>query len=598
MDQAKSLFQQTQSIEWRSPYEKSQKPFTSEIYDPCATFASVLLSNIPVSNYSNIKFSDDNSCKELAKAQCSTILTQPSNPSTVGFHLSSLPPHGLAAPEIPGSTCATKDSNEILRKRTTFVSNFSFSLINCQKAGTDCQFTLLMPCMQMPQVSLQPNSSPASSSALSSPSTSTWSGNFSSLTSIEEGLLCEMGIHRSPGIFPPHSDTNDPCRNMFPNFGGNSILNPLNKNIKIDTIYSTEYETGKLKLADTQHTSPLYHVAEGSPFLPQLPKEPSSVDTFLGDFGPTSATFDDSNASPINNLSQWTALPLTQVNKGLTTPLNGNLLQAFEVASSASVLVRGDDFSAIPVGDLPQSFQNSADCKTETFWAVPDRKENSLNAPLQLPADKDLFNSFQLDPRQNQGRECWENITLPVGGGNPSNLSSCISVCASEFDAGSMTGPEKGFFPEFGPEQLLDVVVSNANLVANNNNNNSDDRLLRSTTTGTGRSDQLPLVGLSGISRSMDAVLSDCNSQKIFLGPQKEMLSKTLLSSWIDGSYNMKNENGGISQARRSEEPIKLTKKRARPGQSTRPRPKDRQQIQDRVKELREIVPNGTKVGT
>ena len=37
-------------------------------------------------------------------------------------------------------------------------------------------------------------------------------------------------------------------------------------------------------------------------------------------------------------------------------------------------------------------------------------------------------------------------------------------------------------------------------------------------------------------------------------------------------------------------------KKRARPGESTRPRPRDRQQIQDRVKELREIVPNGAKV--
>ncbi|CAA6666880.1 unnamed protein product [Spirodela intermedia] len=33
----------------------------------------------------------------------------------------------------------------------------------------------------------------------------------------------------------------------------------------------------------------------------------------------------------------------------------------------------------------------------------------------------------------------------------------------------------------------------------------------------------------------------------------------------------------------------------ARPGESTRPRPRDRQQIQDRVKELREIVPNGAK---
>ncbi|EPS58800.1 hypothetical protein M569_16012, partial [Genlisea aurea] len=36
-------------------------------------------------------------------------------------------------------------------------------------------------------------------------------------------------------------------------------------------------------------------------------------------------------------------------------------------------------------------------------------------------------------------------------------------------------------------------------------------------------------------------------------------------------------------------------RKRVKPGENPRPRPKDRQMIQDRVKELREIVPNGAK---
>ncbi|PSS09438.1 Transcription factor like [Actinidia chinensis var. chinensis] len=43
------------------------------------------------------------------------------------------------------------------------------------------------------------------------------------------------------------------------------------------------------------------------------------------------------------------------------------------------------------------------------------------------------------------------------------------------------------------------------------------------------------------------------------------------------------------------QEPAKLNKKRARPGESCRPRPRDRQLIQDRIKELRELVPNGSK---
>lgn len=42
-------------------------------------------------------------------------------------------------------------------------------------------------------------------------------------------------------------------------------------------------------------------------------------------------------------------------------------------------------------------------------------------------------------------------------------------------------------------------------------------------------------------------------------------------------------------------ESAKINRKRARPGESCRPRPRDRQLIQDRVKELRELVPNGSK---
>ncbi|TVU00876.1 hypothetical protein EJB05_53678 [Eragrostis curvula] len=55
--------------------------------------------------------------------------------------------------------------------------------------------------------------------------------------------------------------------------------------------------------------------------------------------------------------------------------------------------------------------------------------------------------------------------------------------------------------------------------------------------------------------------------------------------------------NTGNSQGSQSNntEGMKVAKKRSKAGESTRPRPKDRQLIQDRVKELREMVPNGAK---
>lgn len=70
------------------------------------------------------------------------------------------------------------------------------------------------------------------------------------------------------------------------------------------------------------------------------------------------------------------------------------------------------------------------------------------------------------------------------------------------------------------------------------------------------------------------------------------------------GSSSATNKNATAAPpptASRSKKPLEerrdiLARKKAKPGESARPRPKDRQLIQDRVKELREIVPNGSKV--
>ncbi|KAK6244933.1 hypothetical protein QUC31_011342 [Theobroma cacao] len=48
-------------------------------------------------------------------------------------------------------------------------------------------------------------------------------------------------------------------------------------------------------------------------------------------------------------------------------------------------------------------------------------------------------------------------------------------------------------------------------------------------------------------------------------------------------------------QSRKGQKQSSVTKRRARLGDNPRPRPRDRQMIQDRLKELRELVPNGDK---
>lgn len=60
--------------------------------------------------------------------------------------------------------------------------------------------------------------------------------------------------------------------------------------------------------------------------------------------------------------------------------------------------------------------------------------------------------------------------------------------------------------------------------------------------------------------------------------------------------FSSTSSSRGSEYSERTREQVKITKKRARPGESCRPRPRDRQLIQDRIKELRELVPNGSKV--
>ncbi|XP_076929844.1 transcription factor bHLH157-like [Bidens hawaiensis] len=62
---------------------------------------------------------------------------------------------------------------------------------------------------------------------------------------------------------------------------------------------------------------------------------------------------------------------------------------------------------------------------------------------------------------------------------------------------------------------------------------------------------------------------------------------------WLGDGYSM-DGSSTILQGKKQVEPTKPAKKKAKPG--TRPRPKDRQMILDRMAELRELIPNGEKM--
>nr|XP_043606422.1 transcription factor bHLH157-like [Erigeron canadensis] len=82
------------------------------------------------------------------------------------------------------------------------------------------------------------------------------------------------------------------------------------------------------------------------------------------------------------------------------------------------------------------------------------------------------------------------------------------------------------------------------------------------------------------------------NGNSLF-GQKGETTFKSEPGLWMGDAYSM-DGSSIISQAKKQVEPTKPTKKKAKPG--TRPRPKDRQMILDRMAELRELIPNGEKM--
>lgn len=77
-------------------------------------------------------------------------------------------------------------------------------------------------------------------------------------------------------------------------------------------------------------------------------------------------------------------------------------------------------------------------------------------------------------------------------------------------------------------------------------------------------------------------------------GDTNSSIISSQIASWTEDLG--KTEYANNKSKRPDDEIGKSNRKRLKPGQNPRPRPKDRQMIQDRVKELREIVPNGAKV--
>ncbi|XVE77903.1 hypothetical protein DITRI_Ditri13aG0101300 [Diplodiscus trichospermus] len=145
---------------------------------------------------------------------------------------------------------------------------------------------------------------------------------------------------------------------------------------------------------------------------------------------------------------------------------------------------------------------------------------------------------------------------------------------------------------ESGSENLLEAVVANvchsgSDLKSERSFCRSAPSLLTTGNTPEPSSQTMHTINSSGCSINQSSHVEDNTHQC--------HNSSELCGAMSSKGFSSNCPSNCSEQLERSSEPAKNNKKRARPGENPRPRPRDRQLIQDRIKELRELVPNGAK---
>ncbi|CAK7335797.1 unnamed protein product [Dovyalis caffra] len=371
-----------------------------------------------------------------------------------------------------------------------------------------------------------------------------------------------------------------PCTSTWSNGGSN--LTPCESKFRSEmlvqdslTVLSTE------RSKSNQHSAPSIHVTEEL-----LSERETNLNRFPLEFNSYGFTTDLPKPCVIDNILEWFAPSPEHSISGTAAMMDGNLSQSEGVTSTSSGLIR-DLLVDIPFKQPATSLQSSV---TETYFS--SGKEKSVSV---IGAENDLFEGLGLVFESGQAGNCWEDMMMPAASGCHITASTGVSECISELDVGSKVGPRKGLFSELGLEELLDS-VSNSNHVKKSC---IDDQLSnakrRREENSSVSSNQLQLMNDScpTSSRMMQPAYNLDKTKN--LSSKQEVFPRSQVSLWIDDSYSVNTGSSGLRKPKKPEEPAKPTKKRARPGESTRPRPKDRQQIQDRIKELKQIIPDGAK---
>ncbi|XP_058737960.1 transcription factor EMB1444-like isoform X2 [Vicia villosa] len=221
---------------------------------------------------------------------------------------------------------------------------------------------------------------------------------------------------------------------------------------------------------------------------------------------------------------------------------------------------------------VSESDKSHKHCKKSEFWTVPCGKDTSYTQ-LSFPAGCELHEA--LGPASLKGSKYLDSLA---------QVNQDVKI---------MDMPDTVNTSQSTPEHLLEAMVANI-CHSSNNDVNSESSFYRSKQSAIS-SGKKPEVSIQNVTVNPESYSIDHPS--LFREEKHHCLSSSSGVCGVMSSQGISSlcPSACSEQLERSSEPSKNIKKRARPGESCRPRPRDRQLIQDRIKELRELVPNGAK---
>lgn len=239
--------------------------------------------------------------------------------------------------------------------------------------------------------------------------------------------------------------------------------------------------------------------------------------------------------------------------------------------------------------DITESYSNEV---TMEWLMEKEESENIIHKSesqvLRFPSDCELHKAL--------GSALWDHMDLnllqPASSGENSASGSerkCgIVHCIQPYwNSGGQSTQEKK------AEHLLQAIVGNGSSISDD----SSSQISHSTTTSLKASSErlASPQNAQGVLAGDDHVPWSCVTSTY---TEDSTMHASSLDCMIDAliEHQLQRADNKNIRPSKGSKPSSANKRRARPSGNHKPRPRDRQLIQDRIKELRELVPHGSKV--